>query len=289
MKEKGMLRVSNREFVKFTVLALLSGFGRAQIPAASQHLIQERRPMYEARRELQPLYGKVITYEEPVLSWKDELESQASGVRMIPKVRSFVMPGAALSAASAEAALGKTLDAYHEQLPGTHFRLLTSKLGYHIVPDQACNEHGDVVSTNSLLDAEVSVPVEERTPEEHLDALGAAVTAATGIRLRPAPIPLSPGGFDRSFQLKSSRFPWGIRSMVARDGLIDLLYRGASTYSWDLMCSTSTIASDRVCILTVTFLKVAITEPSGKPGTKVLMFDRCGVRLPPELRQTVKA
>jgi hypothetical protein len=265
--------------MKHSVLAmaaLLSAAGFAQPQTPAPQLIEGRRPVSEARRRLQPLYGQVITYEEPFLSWKDELQPLEQGPRMMPKVRRFLMPAEATSAPSVSVALEKTLDAYHQQVMGTRFRVLTSKLGYHIVPVQARNEHGDLVPAASLLDAQIFVPIEERTPEQHLEALGAAVTSATGINFLPAAIPLSPDGFDLSFQWKPKPFRWGAEAVVARDALIDLLDRGASTYSWDLTCTASAVPSDRACILTISFLKVAITDAAGQPSYKVLIFDKCG-------------
>jgi hypothetical protein len=150
-------------------------------------------------------------------------------------------------------------------------------LGYHIVPTQIRNEYGDLEPATSLLEAEVDVPTLERTPEEHLDALGAAITLATGVKLLLAPIPLSPNGFDQSFQVQQPvRFSWGTGRVAARTALIDLLDLASSTYSWDLICTPSALPSDRVCLLTLSFLKVAITDADGKPATTVLRFDRCG-------------
>jgi hypothetical protein len=84
------------------------------------------------------LSGKIITYEEPILVWSGDLESipgkTAPKWSIFPRRQTFSMPDGLQLAPDLAVTLGRTIEAYHQQPSGTRFKLLTSKLGYHIVP-----------------------------------------------------------------------------------------------------------------------------------------------------------
>lgn len=64
--------------------------------------------------------------------------------------------------------------------------------------------------------------------------------------------------------------------MVARDALINLFQRSATTMLWDLRCRTSAKPEDRACTLNMSMLEITTSDGSGKPVERTLTFDRCG-------------
>src|SRR5262249_10777376 len=160
--------------------------------------------------------------------------------------------------------LENTIAAYHQQTSGTRFQILSSTLGYHIVPVQGHDESGRLVPTGSVLDQIVTVPSEPRTAEGHLRALGAAIssTGPSRVIISAFPYAVGPygvsGAFDRVFRAQPEVFPWGAYSLVAREALIDLFSQSATTLSWRLMCQASAQARDRFCVLNIGAIEVAV-------------------------------
>jgi hypothetical protein len=138
------------------------------------------------------------------------------------------------------------------------------------------------VATPSVLDQIVTVPGETRTSEQHLRALGAAISSTGPIRIDISAVPGKPSGFETAFRARPEVFRWGAYSAVARDALVDLLNQSATTFSWHLMCQASAQASDRFCALNVGAIEVAVTDSQGKPAKRVLWYDRCRDCPPPE-------
>ncbi len=273
------------------VLALsLTPSGSSQSAAGVKTPVVDARPLAEASMRLQEVSGKIITYEEPILTWSGDLEElpgkSGSKGYLYPKTQSFMMPELP-SAPDLASALNQTLNAYHQQTGGTRFQVLTSKLGYHIVPRQAHDANGALVTSASLLDASVTVAQIQRTPQGHLAAIAAAVAAATGTPLDVSAFPFQPHGFDDAFRARPEQFSWGAQSMAAREALIDLLSQSATSFSWRLMCQASAQPDARFCVLNLGPVAVAITDSNGKPDTRPLWFDRC-VGCPP-LQQALPA
>jgi hypothetical protein len=131
-------------------------------------------------------------------------------------------------------------------------------VGYHIVPLLVHDEHGTFVPASSLLDSQIYVVSKPRTAQEHLLALAAAITAATGTKLEVTAIPAKSNGFNDAFGARPEPFAWGAASMVARDVLINLLDRSATSFSWRLYCQAASQADARFCVLDLQPLAVAV-------------------------------
>jgi len=248
-----------------------------QIAAAQQpaNVITSARPLDDAGLRLQEQYGKVVTYEEPLLTWPGELQGiPGRKSDLFPTPQSFTMPEIRLGTDLGNA-LKDTMAAYHQATSGIRFQLLSSKLGFHIVPVEAHDNTGQSVPTTSLLDQIISVPSEARTANQHLDALGAAINSVQPIRLEISiPFQMRPDSFDRAFRAQPPVFQWGVQSTVARDALIDLLNQSATTMSWHLRCQASAQPSDRFCTLNVGLIQVLTTDSQGKPDKRPIFFDR---------------
>jgi hypothetical protein len=181
-------------------------------------LVPSPRAMDDACARMEALYGNVVTYEEPPADFTHQV---------------FLMP-----AIRGPADVSKIVDAWRQQALVPHFRLLTSKLGYHVVP-----------VTGGVLDGRVTIPVVARTPEEHMRALETAVSVASGTMVDMSGFGMRPGGFDDAFGANPGRFPWGASHMVARDALVNLLLRSATTFTWHMKCQASPSFFTRLCAL----------------------------------------
>ena len=272
-------------FIVPILLLIQIATAQQQIPAGSS-LVTSPRPLADAARSLQETYGKVVTYEEPILTWRGELQTKPgrnpeAKWELFPMPQSFLMPesGPGTDLASV---LEDTIAAYHHATSGTRFQVLSSKLGYHIVPVQMHDESGRSVPATSALDQIITVPSEARTAMKHLLAIGAALNSTGPIHVDISAVRGKADGFDSAFRAQPEVFQWGVHSAVARDVLIDLLNQSATTFSWQLMCQASAQASDRLCALNVRAIEVSVTDSQGKPVKRVLWYDRCRDCPPPE-------
>jgi len=252
----------------------------SQQPASNRVQIIDTRPLAAAANALEEARGKIVTYEEPVLTWMGDLEEipGKSGSRgyLYPKEHGISLPSGVSSESDLRSALNETLDAYHTQTSGTRFQVLQSNWGYHLTPLMVHDSNGAFVAATSLLDTPIYVPAEERTAKDHLIALGAAVTAATGMTMYVSALPFQSAGFDKLFRANPGRFSWAAEHKIARDALVDLLSKSATSFSWRMNCQASTQANARFCVLNVNPVSVAITNVNGQPDKRALWFDRCG-------------
>ena len=269
-------------------------------------VIRSRRPLADAAKLLEEIYAKPVTYEEAPLQWRGPLDvfgddPQRWGALM-PMERSFSFPAEARPDKTPvlDAALvGRVLDVYHQQNDGPRFQVVSTKYGLHIVPTKVHDSSGTLVPVTSQLDAIITVPVAKRTPDYHLVALCDAVTRATGLSLGPATtsgIIMRPW-FDWAFgpregasprvsntlgeeDVEAYSFEWGVNGIAARDALIGLLDRSATTMTWRLFCQSSARLQDRLCVLNIGAVVVSVTGPDGQPMKREVIYDRC-VHCPP--------
>jgi hypothetical protein len=118
------------------------------------------------------------------LTWRGELQAMPgrdpeAKQELFAKPQSFTMPEMGPDLGNA---LKDTMAAYHQATPGIRFQLLSSKLGFHIVPVEAHDSTGKFVPVPSLLDQVITVPSEVRTASQHLRALVAAINKVQPIR-----------------------------------------------------------------------------------------------------------
>lgn len=263
------------------VLISFSASSSAQSAASVPAEIFSARPVDDATLLLEHLYGKVITYEEPVRVWGEDVEpsppQRDPNLRwgLIPKSYRLALPPETGTDPDLASILQKIVMASNAQPIGPRFRLLTSKWGYHIVPVQSHDANGSLVATQSLLDFPVFVAKETRTPIRHMQALLAAIKSTSGIFI-DLPIFGSPRGFDYAFLGHYGSFEWGASSVSGRDALIDLLEKSVTTAVWSLKCQSSSLPEDRFCSLNIRKITVSVIDPEGKPASRVLRFDRCG-------------
>jgi hypothetical protein len=256
------------------------------------------RPLDAVAETLSSAYAVPVTYEDPILLWRGDMDGRESrGVMLLwakdglAALPSDVTP--ALTPKLDADALARVLDLYHQLNPdGPRFRLMQSKHGFHIVPDSVHDENGRRTGASSLLDAEISVPREARFPSGHMQALCDAVSAATGNKvdffgpyfdnfyLPNGLIP--PRELAAASPAEQARFrsTWGALQ-PAREALISVLEGSATTFSWSLRCSADVDPAKRPCTLTVFPIRITVTDADGVPRLHNLEFDRCGPNCPP--------
>lgn len=256
----------------FASLSSLSG----QVVPPPGRVVASARPLMSEANRLQHIYGKVVTCEDPVYVWRDELRPLGRG--FAPSDIAFFRPADSGSEPSAEAALRKILDAYHQQTTGPRFQIVASTYGLHIVPIQVHDERGQFVPARNLLDASVDVPPEERSATEHFNALCAALGSFFGMDIRffDGSVRLnSTTSFEQHFAAQPPRFTWGTSGQTARDAVIGLLERSATTYSWQLRCEDGATPKDRLCVLNIAQVEVTIKDSAGHSFNTTLQYDRC--------------
>jgi hypothetical protein len=265
----------------FSGISLIWGF--AGLPSLSGQAVPppgravaSPRPMDQEAGRLQHIYGKVVTYEDPVYVWREEL--RPLGRRFSPSAIGFFRPADSGSEPSAEAALRKILDAYHQQTTGPRFQIVASAYGLHIVPLQVHDERGQFVPARNLLDASVDVLPQERTATEHFRALCATLGSFFGMDIHYFDGSLflnNTTSFEQHFAAQPARFTWGTNGLTARDAVIGLLERSATTYSWSLRCEEGETPKDRMCVFNITPVEVAIKDAAGRSFNTTLQYDRC--------------
>jgi hypothetical protein len=181
---------------------------------------------------------------------------------------------AAVPGAELPAELANVLSVFH-QVSATKFGVQSSKLGLHVVPILVHDQNGALVPAKNLLDAYVTVPQEERKVRAHFEALCAAISRATGIKVQAAEDPFGKGTWENVFGPKDG-FTWAVNSMTGREAVIDLLDKSATSLSWILSCHTgSDSLRDQTCTFDVRQVPISVTDSTGISKDTVLMFDRC--------------
>ncbi len=274
-----------KQSTKLALLAVAASAGPGvlgQTVTPNGNAITSARPMLEAVTLMRHLYGKVVTYEEPMEIFADDLAptkriapTAKGGVE--PKPQGFVLPASFGSEQDVGLLLGQTLTAYHQQMQnGPRFKLLTSTLGYHIVPSQVRDASGNWIAASSILDARVSVPIEERTPIKHLHALIDSLRDAVGVHVIENLGAGSSRGWNELFRARPAQFSWGGNYATARDAVIDLFQRSATTYLWEVRCQPSARPQDTYCSFNWLRMAVSVTDTQGNKVIRALAFDRCG-------------
>jgi hypothetical protein len=277
--------------ISTALLLVLSGvkgiFAQASWLNDSREITALPRPLAAAADQLQRLYGKPVTYEDPILMWqgdKQAIPNAKGNMGLIPTRRDFTMPVEVdrnnTSLPNAELLVGKVVNAYHAQTDGPRFSVSSSTWGMHIIPAQVRDADGHLKEAKSLLDGCITVPTAKRTPEEHLHAICAAVTASTGIALKgfgpwlneyyaPSNVRRS-GRFIAKEEIDKISFVWGATNMIAREAVVSFLEHSSTTLSWRLLCELN----EGFCVFNMGPVEINFVDPEGKPAWTALDHDR---------------
>jgi hypothetical protein len=246
----------------------------------AQETVVSPRPLGIVADRLQEAWARPVTYEDPVWLWSADLFSDKPGVKWstYPKQRVVQLQTAAMKNLDRKqdaTLLAQVVEAANRSDDGPKFAARTSSFGIHIVPAASADATGRMAPATPLLDQTVTVPVAMRAPIEHLRALAEALTRSTGMQIE-ANIGAIGVRFNHFFVGTGNPiFEWGTEQRQAREALIDLLTRSATTFSWRFNCQPAESPQDRFCVLNVVPIIVQRTNSRGEVIRDMIAFDRC--------------
>ncbi len=207
--------------------------------------VQDGRPLAKAIETLEAKYGWVITYEDPRYVHLSEIADVTEMVRnplhkstpgseatrvLVPKGGALVIDYDVMSdtglPVDREAVIQQLLEANSVYGNAGSFRLERKGQVLHVIPTAAKSSTGKLAAQESVLDTVISLPAEERSAMQTLDAICAAVSQATKTQVVVGMVPL-----NRFFQHRDQE---GATSETARDVLLKLLERTGTNLSWQL-------------------------------------------------------
>jgi hypothetical protein len=250
--------------------------------------ISSARPLLDLARLVEERYASPVTYEDPMWEFEGDIELLATGRRgLFPASLAFTVPPDLTPERRPKldaAVLGEALSAYHTRTDGPRFKIATSRLGLHLVPDQVRGTDGRLAPARNALDTVLNMPVTSVTPSHHLTDLCVELSAATRARI----VFLGPSG---NYTLEQIYMPnghigyygskedlsvaWGAQGISAREAIINLLEPSATTLDWDFICR-----ADRSCFIQVGPLGFHVARLDGQTGWKTVLYDRCTVNCP---------
>jgi len=208
--------------------------------------VQDPRPLAKAIETLESRSGWVITYEDPRYVNESEISDVTESVRKdpdqfkageAPKV--LIPKGGALSIeyevdpttnkpADITLVVQQLLDAQSTSGNAGMFRLERNGEVIHVIPTAVKNTAGALTPQESVLDAVISLPAEDRTGMQLLDAICVSVSQATETRVVVGTIPLN--------LFVKRRTQRGAANQKARDVLATMLedIKSGTNLSWRL-------------------------------------------------------
>jgi hypothetical protein len=258
-------------------LFLLAGAASAQ-----SGQIAGPRPLRDAAERLQSAWGRAVTYEEPL--WRHPSDASMEGdplrLNVGPRFRSLILPAAALQSrgrAEDAAHLKGLVDAFNAGNAPLAFGVLETAWGLHIVPVRSKDARGAGAPAPSLLETHVTISSQRRWPMLHVAAIAQAVSSSSGVRVESSSGTMGFGVNQLFLQEQSSpTIEWGAPGpMKARDALLDLLSKSATTLSWQFNCQPASPNTTEFCVLSVDPIRVQTRDSTGKVSRTVLAFDRC--------------
>lgn len=181
------------------VLYLFTHHALAQTGNGPQLHIDDPRPVAKAVEELVSLYKYVVTYEDPHWTYSGDLLDVTTQVRQdlgryhtgnAPKVTRPLGGKLTLTVPPSSPANTQTMASVLDQLmrlqstrgEGGHFRVVQVGDVFHVVPSEVRDQNGNWISQRSILEVPISLPMENRSESEMLEAIVKAVSAADRVK-----------------------------------------------------------------------------------------------------------
>lgn len=244
-------------------------------------VIVSARPLSDVAEVLQSRYAKAVTYEDPVLAWRGDTQSVTAPSGRIYQTfleRTINLPPGLSPDQSPildAALLGRALTEYEKLNDTPRFRIATSGLGLHIIPDTVRDAGGIPAAAKNPLDIQVTIPRATRTASDHFLAICAALSPASSMRVDCLAVGLNEDWYEKLFAAPGGTLEWGASGMNARDALIDLLDHSATTFSWRLLCGAPGAFDGHSCSLNLDPIRFAKTAADGSIKVERLEYDRC--------------
>jgi hypothetical protein len=213
---------------------------------------EDPRPLAAAIETLEVRSGVAITYEDPLYVNAGEIADVTDEVRrdldeykpgeapkvLVPKggtvsIDYDTIPGTNRPADPAAVVL-QLVDAYNASGNAGRFRVEVSGEIIHVIPDAFKNKEGELTPQQSVLDAVISLPEEERSGVQTLRAICDAVSLETRKKVVFGTIPVN--------LLVQHRDRRGWASQRARNVLVELLEssKRRANLSWRLLYDPGT-------------------------------------------------
>lgn len=196
-------------------------------------VVSDPRPVKAAITHLEKRYGWLVTYEDPPYMYAGELEnvSQVPGnvVMDLRTEQLVLLQPLPVAAPQPIALLSEVIDADSVRVGATRFGLRSSSLGSHIVPVAYRSSSGEWTTTTSVLDAQISMSIEEVTVQKYLERFCTALSQASGRAVRLATVP--------SRLLTSRVISLSANNQVASEILIAALQSLNTSLTWRLLYS----------------------------------------------------
>jgi hypothetical protein len=243
--------------------------------------IHSPRPLLDLARLMEQRFASSVTYEDPIWGFQGDLAPVGSGGLLFPAFRTFTVPSELTPAHRSKldaATLGEALAAYHLQTEGPRYKISTSRIGLHLIPEQVRDAGGKLSHARNALDTVLNMPVAMRTPSMHLAALCNELSAATRAQI----IFMGPGAYSlehiympnghngRRGSKEDLTVAWGAQGISAREALINLLEPSATTLNWHFICRDG-----EDCFLQIGAIQFNVAMPDGQTGVTELLYDRC--------------
>jgi hypothetical protein len=183
-----------------SVAYLLAHFAHAQTGQGVMQLnIDDPRPVAKAVEELVSRCGCVITYEDPRFGYSGELEDVTTQVRKdldrypaggAPKVigprggkLTVTLPSpSSINTQTVALALNQLMTAQSIRGAGGRYRVIQVGDVFHVIPTEVRDQNGNWTAQRSILDVPISLPMEDRSEAEMIDAIVKAVSAEAHIK-----------------------------------------------------------------------------------------------------------
>jgi hypothetical protein len=189
--------------------------------------VEGPRPVAHAIDELTSRYGYFITYEDPRFTYAADIKS-AAPLGGALSVSYPVAPGSG-EPVDAAALIRRVLETQAAGGSGGVFRLQQSGGQFHVTPSRVRDGGGDWIAHGSVLDVRISIPEGQRTIDQMLQLICAAVTTGANVRVELGASPSSVRAFT------SGVWQLGARNEVARDVLLRTLGATKRQIVWQLL------------------------------------------------------
>lgn len=193
------------------------------------------RPLGAAVLALVRELGLNVSYEDPRYEFAGDLKDVAAlyhkGYATAPpgsKPQMLVPRGGRFIVNFPEsedtgAILERVLAAAAHSVPAIRFRIERTEAAWHVVPVGSRDARGTFVARPAILDARISLPDQERTAQQAIDAILAAVSAANHVHVDPGAFSLDGGIVSESgspkFRLAANDEPARVVLMRAFDAI----------------------------------------------------------------------
>ncbi len=248
------------------------------------------RSLAESVRRLREQTGWLVSVEEPV--WPARSAPRAPKATFFdangrpeepPDQDSIRITIPTLRGPSARpTAIARLVNAYNQQNPGLEMRVDEFGDMTVILPESLSDAKGGRVPARTILSAEVEIPVEKRSPSEHMEVLAQAIAAQMNV-----PITVDDAAFGFRFNWGyagqyGAPAEWGTPPRTARLALLDFLKHSNTSTVWQVDCQIGVKSPGR-CVIGLIPLTIEVKDRTGRLTKKTLSNERGGAvgEIPP--------